>query len=135
MSVEIEVGEDNIPTVKEAINRAILKGLETIGIFAQGIAYNLCPKDTGYLSRSITHKVVSGEKAVYIGTNVDYAPYVELGTGIYYSGGRRTPWFYVDAKGTGHFTHGSKPRPFLKPAAEGYADEYNRIMEEALWNG
>lgn len=48
------------------------------------------------------------EKGVYIGTNVEYAPYVELGT----------------VK--------MQARPFLRPAATEHSEEYKRIMEAAL---
>lgn len=133
--IEIEISEDNANEIKGKIKQAILKGLEMVGMQAEGYAQDLCPKDTGHLSNSITHKVVSSEKAVYIGTNVEYAPYVELGTGKYYSGGRQTPWFYVDDKGVGHFTHGQRPQPYLKPAAEKHKDEYRKIIEDQLKNG
>jgi HK97 gp10 family phage protein len=36
--------------------------------------------DTGNLRNSINKEVVMGESAVYIGTNVEYAPYVHYGT-------------------------------------------------------
>ena len=36
--------------------------------------------DTGHLMGSITHKVYKKDLKVRIGTNVEYAPYVELGT-------------------------------------------------------
>lgn len=133
--IGIEIAEDNLGEIKNGIKQAILKGLEMVGMQAEGYAQDLCPKDTGKLSNSITHKVVSSEKAVYIGTNVEYAPYVELGTGAYYSGGRQTPWFYVDYKGVGHFTRGQKPQPYLKPAAEQHKDEYRKIIEDAMKNG
>ena len=35
------------------------------------------PVDTGNLRNSITHMVNDGEKAAYIGTNSEYAVYVE----------------------------------------------------------
>ena len=38
----------------------------------------ICPRKTGTLARSITHEV-KGDKGV-VGTNVKYAPHVELGT-------------------------------------------------------
>lgn len=38
----------------------------------------VCPRKTGHLARSITHDV-KGNTGV-VGTNVEYAPHVELGT-------------------------------------------------------
>lgn len=65
-----------------------------------------CPVDTGQLRQSITHEV-EGNTGV-IGTNVEYAPYVEYGTGIYAKdgNGRQTPWSYKDSKGNWHRTVG-----------------------------
>lgn len=36
--------------------------------------------DTGTLRNSITHEVHPNEESVYVGTNIEYAPYVEYGT-------------------------------------------------------
>lgn len=54
------------------------------------------------------------DKAVYIGTNVEYAPYVEYGHQQYGGGG------HVPAK------------PFIRPAAADHNDEYEKIMRKAL---
>lgn len=134
MSVEIH---DNSKEVSAAITAALLKGLETCGLVAEGYAKKLCPVDTGNLRNSITHAVDDSEPAAYIGTNSKYAPYVELGTGIYAEGGggRPTPWVYQDAKGNWHYTHGNKPQPFLKPAVADHANQYRQILEDALKNG
>jgi HK97 gp10 family phage protein len=45
-------------------------------------AKRLCPVDTGRLRSSITHAVEQDEQGLVgrIGTDVDYAPFVELGT-------------------------------------------------------
>lgn len=62
--------------------------------------------DTGRLRNSISH-TVDGE-AAYIGTNVEYAPYVELGA------------------------RGRQGVHMLQRAATEHADEYKQIMEDAL---
>ncbi len=49
-----------------------------------------------------------GEKSVYIGTNVEYAPFVELGTSR------------------------SRAKPYLRPAAEGHGEEYKQIIKNEL---
>ena len=68
--------------MRQAVNRA----LEIIGGMAETYAKGLTPVDTGALRNSITHKVEMGEEQskVIVGTNVEYAPYVELGTGKLY---------------------------------------------------
>lgn len=123
---------DNSAEVKKALKAQIQVGLEMIGLTAERYAKLKCPVDTGALRNSITHTVK--DKTAYIGTNVEYGKYVELGTGIYAStgGGRKTPWAYVDGKGEGHITRGQKPQPFLKPAATEHSKEYRQMIEDAL---
>nr|DAE40219.1 MAG TPA: putative tail component [Caudoviricetes sp.] len=133
MSVEFK---DNSSEVKSEFVKALLRGLEKCGLVAEGYAKKLQIPDTGNLRNSITHVVDEDEPAVYIGTNVEYAPYVELGTGIYAEGGggRPTPWVYQDAKGNWHYTRGNKAQPFLKPAVAEHGDKYREIIKNALEN-
>lgn len=133
MSVEFK---DNSSEVKSEFVKALLRGLEKCGLVAEGYAKKLCPVDTGNLRNSISHTVDEQEPAAIIGTNNEYAPYVELGTGIYAEGGggRPTPWVYQDAKGNWHYTHGQKAQPFLKPAVAEHADKYREIIKNALEN-
>ena len=56
------------------------RALEAIGIFVRGEAQVRCPVDTGNLKNSIDYKVLEAQKKVVIGTNVEYAIYVEKGT-------------------------------------------------------
>lgn len=100
--------KDNSAEVLSALENAVKLGLEAIGMTAEGYAKEKAPVNTGRLRNSVSH--VSDSEAAYIGTNVEYAPYVELGT----------------------VKMGA--RPFLKPAAEEHADEYREIMENAMKN-
>lgn len=131
MSVEIT---DNSKEVSAAIKAARCAGLKKCGLVAEGYAKKLCPVDTGNLRNSITHVVDEQEPAAIIGTDNEYAAYVELGTGIYAEGGggRPTPWVYQDAKGNWHYTRGNKAQPFLKPAAADHAIQYRKILEDEL---
>lgn len=78
------------------------------------------PKDTGALRNSITSKVNVEDNAVkgVVYTPLEYAPYVEYGTGLFAEeGGRKTPWVYEDEKtGEKIFTRGQKPQPYMRPA-------------------
>lgn len=93
--------------------------LEEIGLKAESYAKALCPVGTpestgipgykgGTLRNSITH--TRDKDSAYIGTNVEYAPYVELGT----------------VK--------MKARPYLKPAATDHSAEYKAIAEDLFRN-
>lgn len=129
---------DNSDAVEEAFEAAIMRGLEKCGLTAEGYAKRLCDgfkHATGTLHNSITHQVDTGTQTVYIGSNLEYAPYVELGTGKYYPGGRPTPWVYQDAHGNWHYTHGNRAQPYLKPAVADHAAQYRAILEDALKDG
>lgn len=128
---DIEI-TDHSDAVKEAFEVAIMRGLEKCGLTAEGYAKKLCPVDNGNLRNSITHQVDTGTQTVYIGSNLEYAPYVELGTGKYYPGGRPTPWVYQDAHGNWHYTHGNRAQPYLKPAVADHAQQYRSILEDEL---
>ena len=104
--MDIEVREDNVDLAKSEILAAFARALERIGQQAEGYAQDLCPVDTGNLRDSITH--TADRTAAYIGTNVEYAPYVELGT-------RR-----------------AAAQPFLKPAATDHAGTYANIVKDEL---
>ena len=108
MAVEIH---DNSKEISENIKSALLRGMEKCGLTAERFAKKLAPYDTGNLRNSITHTVDDGEQAAYIGTDVEYAPYVCLGT------------IHMNAQ------------PFLKPAVADHANTYRKIIEKELKNG
>ncbi len=91
---------------------------------------------TGNLRNSITHDAVADEHSVTIavGSAVEYAPYVELGTGVYAEDdkGRKTPWMYQDAQGNWHKTSGMQPRPFLRPAVMNHVNDYKAVLQSEL---
>lgn len=105
---------NNKDEVKQALHDAVIKALTDVGDQAVDYVSDLSPVDTGKLAGSYT-KEVEGDEAVVIGTNTEYAPYVELGHNTV-SGG------YV------------APRPHLKPGIMNHIDEYKSIIEEDLRN-
>lgn len=112
-----------IDTSDKAIKKIeanIKKTLESIGLYVTGEAKKRSPIDTGNLRGSITHETDMQEEKVRIGTNVEYAPYMEFGTGIYAENGkgRKTSWTYRNRQGQVVVTNGSKAQPFLRPAIE-----------------
>lgn len=108
MASDVTVKQDNTEQVVDGIDSAIGVALEKIGLLAEKYAEKKCPVDTGNLRGSITHEVDTADNAVYIGTNVEYAPYVELGTSR------------------------QEAQPFLKPAASEHGAQYRRVLKKAL---
>ena len=91
------------------------------------------PKDTGALARSITSKIEDTEGIIF--TPLEYAPYVEYGTGLFAEeGGRNTPWIYKDDKGEWHRTSGQKPQPFMRPALAENREKIINILKEGIGN-
>ncbi|NLH62496.1 MAG: hypothetical protein GX452_13940 [Ignavibacteriales bacterium] len=56
------------------------KMIERTAIKIESRAKYFCPVDTGRLRASITHEISNDRLSAIIGTNVEYAPFVELGT-------------------------------------------------------
>ena len=130
---------DNTEEVLNALEAAIKRGNEAIGMTAERHAKKKCPVDTGRLRNSITYALAGEEthvksyrankggkdretytyegtadgkkgSGVYIGTNVEYAPFVENGA------------------------RGRPPVHFLQDAAENHSDEYKKLMEDSMKN-
>ena len=91
------------------------------------------PKGNGELRRSITSKVetVGGTVQGVVFTPLEYAPYVEYGTGLFAEkGGRKdVPWHYQDDKGEWHSTSGMKPHPYMRPALNENKENIKRILK------
>ena len=135
---------DNTEEVLNALEAAIKRGNEAIGLAAEGHAKKKITSagavDTGRLRNSITYALAGEEthiksykankggkeretytydgtaegkkgSGVYIGTNVEYAPGIELGT---------------------HRKAGAVH--FMQDAATGHTDEYKRLMEDSMKN-
>lgn len=131
MSIEINITDNSGEILKDLDNKK-LTALEAVGIAAEGFCKRLTPVDLGTLRNSMTHAVRGDD--VYIGSNLQYAPFVELGTGIYASDGkgRQSPWGYYDRNGKYHVTRGMKPHHMLKKAASEHTEEYKRIIEAIM---
>ena len=108
--IDIKLVNDHTDDVIDELHNRVPIILEALGIEAEGNAVDeittLGAVDTGRLRGSISH--AHDDEYAYIGTNVEYAPYVELGTSKMAS------------------------RPFLRNAVTKYEDDYKRIIEEGL---
>lgn len=102
--------------VQEATNRI----LEICGGKAETYAKKECPVDTGRLKGSITHQQ-ENEYTEIIGTNTEYAPYVEYGH--HQEVGRYVP--AIGARLVADFVPG---HPYLRPSLENHMSEYEYVM-------
>ena len=116
---------DNSKEVLSAFENQIRLALESIGQTAEGYAKEDCPVGTpestgkkGYIGGTLRGSISNdfgeegnGVYAVYIGTNVDYAIYVEMRDSVHHQTGK---------------AH------FLRDACATHADEYKAISETFL---
>lgn len=70
----------NFKKAKENIKSAIENALNGIGTFVVAEAQMRTPVDTSTLRRGETFEVDTENKVLYVGSNVPYDEYVELGT-------------------------------------------------------
>lgn len=111
--------------------------LETACLLVETDAVKAAPKVDGLLRQSITSRVDGLTGIVY--TPLEYAPYVEYGTGLFATGkgGGRTnvPWIYQDEK-TGEFiaTSGQQPQPYLRPALDTNRDKIIELIKGGITN-
>lgn len=133
----------DVNAINRMTNEIILDKLEIVGAMIEGEAKkNLSGQngpelkaiDTGYLVNSITHEVNKSEMSVRIGTNVEYAPYIEFGTGLYAENGegRKTPW-PVKIKDKWIMIHGTHSRPFLRRALYDNLAKIKEIFTASRW--
>ena len=112
-----------------------------------GQAKTLAPADTGQLRGSIHMKVKNTGKAIEgrVYTNVEYAAYVEFGTGIKGNGTypyqveglsleyRDKGWAYFDEdKGEWIYTKGQKAQPYMYPALKNNEKAIKQILKQGV---
>ena len=135
MNVEFEGAEKLMARLNKMSDEAALKkSLETAALLVERSAREKAPKDTGALRRSIRSKVEGLEGIVY--TPLEYAPYIEYGTGLFAEGNGRkdVPWNYQDDKGNWHSTSGLKPQPFMRPSLDENRQKILEILKEGVMN-
>ena len=100
--------KSNFDETKKRIAVVKIKALEAVGIFIAGETKTRAPVDTGRLKGSYTHGVDAKNDKVTIGSNVEYAIYVEKGT------------------------YKSKAQPHLTPAVEQNIRRIENLVKENL---
>lgn len=122
----------DVNKVEQAINQGVL----LVESSAKQNASNC--KDTGALQNSIISTVETTNEAVigYVSTNLEYAPYVEYGTGLFAESGngRQTAWRYQDDEGNWHTTNGQKPQPFMRPALSENKQNILRVVKKVVFD-
>lgn len=104
-----------------AVDTGLLRNSVTFCIDSESpdISSYKADKGGGSGSYSGTAPKESNGHAVYIGTNVHYAPYIEYGAGTHYGAGTQT-------------IKGMRPRPYIKPSIANHKEQYRNIIVDEL---
>lgn len=96
---------NNSREIQQILARNLVDALNSIGFYVTGEAKDIVPKDTGRLRASIEHEIEPDRARVHIGSQVEYADYVEMGT------------------------YKQRSQPYLRPAAYDHIPEILRKAE------
>lgn len=114
--------------VEQHIRQSVRRALEIVGGTAEGHAKENITQNrsviSGALRNSITHQQ-RGEDTMVVGTNIEYAPYVELGH-------NQQPGRYVPAIKKRLVRSFVPAKPYLRPAVENHINEYREIIRNEL---
>ena len=117
----------------------IVSAMQDACDLVEGAAKYKAPKDTGALKRSITNRieVIGNEVDGIVFTPLEYAPYIEYGTGIYAENGNGTSgyWVYVGDKDYDPNRKKSGKRYTLQEAKQIVAIMRSKGLEAYYTNG
>ena len=114
-----EVSKNISKLIEQQLPEVIRQALEDSCNLVEAQAKVNAPVRDGQLVQSIKHQVDGNIGTVY--SDVEYAPYQEVGTGIFASMGNgrtQVPWRYKDAKGEWHTTYGTIATHFMQDAMD-----------------
>ena len=160
MSIQLEGLEDVIKAIEGLQDtKKVASAIGSACALVERAAKMKAPKGDGELRRSITSRVEGLTGEVF--TPVDYAPYVEFGTGIFAEdnkGRKEVPWVYVEGAGSAkgrktihteetadravaflraqgleaYKTKGEKPQPYLRPALYENREKIIKMLKDAV---
>ena len=118
----------DIKSYEEALKKACM--------LVERAAKQKAPKGNGELRRSINSRIdIEGDELIgVVYTPLEYAPYVEYGTGLFAEeqGRQDVPWHYQDDEGNWHSTSGMPPHPYMRPALNENREEILRLLKEGI---
>lgn len=140
MDLEVEGLEQFTQLIEDMVNpRNLERAMGKACAIVERDAIKKAPKGAGDLRRSIQSTVENdGHEIVgIIFSPLEYAPYVEYGTGLFAEGQGRidVPWVYCDDEGNFHSTSGMKPHPYMRPALNENRGKILEIIKEGMLNG
>lgn len=136
--MQIEGVETILQRIEDMANTAPIKqAMGKCCALVERTAKQTAPKGNGELRNSIQSEVKDDGTDVIgvVFTPLEYAPYIEYGTGLFAEAGngrKDVPWHYQDEKGDWHSTSGQPPRPYLRPALADNREKITNILKESV---
>jgi HK97 gp10 family phage protein len=132
-----------IDRLKENVNESMAKAIGMGSLYVVNTMKELAPVNTGALWKSIDAEIVEnkdGQVVAKVGPtkDIEYAKYLEYGTGLYAENGqgRQTRWVYFNKYLQKFFsTIGMKPRKFIYPALQRNAKKLQNLVTLSLVEG
>lgn len=153
MNITVRGADGLIAKLDDMAAFDVVDALNECGDIIERTAKELCPVDSGQLQGSI-HKQPIEDNTVTVSTNVNYAPYVEYGTGVFNHG---DGMYWVFVKGSpsqgptshkrytldqakqivarmrkegldAYYTNGQPPQPYMHPALFNNQTAFERIF-------
>lgn len=137
MAVEFSGLDGLMERLEGIVDETKISGaIEKACLLVETDAVKNAPKQDGILRQSITSKVMDGTTGI-VYSPLEYAPYVEYGTGLFATGtggGRQDlPWAYQDEKtGEWHTTYGQEAQPFMRTALDKNREAIIEILQGAM---
>lgn len=113
VTITIDHVESHVDEIIKEINEKTKKALSLMGETVEKYAKSDCPVDTGRLRNSLMHEAgdYDGDPCEYVGSDVEYSPYVE----------------FID-----RYHHPVGKAHFLRDGAQNHIDELKEVATAAL---
>lgn len=133
MSIELQGLDEVLESLDSLVSEEeLVNKMKRACALVERAARQNAPKGNGTLRNSITSKVdtMAGDVIGTVYTPLEYAPYVEYGTGLFAeeTGRKDVPWSYQDERGEWHTTSGMPPQPFIRPALNTNREKIKEIL-------
>lgn len=139
MAIELEGLEEALEGIESLVStEKLARAMQKVCLLVERSAKQKAPKGHGDLRRSIESRVDNDGINItgVVFSPLEYAPYVEYGTGLFAEeqGRKDVPWHYKDDAGEWHTTSGQDPKPFMRPALNENRDEIIRTLKGGINN-
>lgn len=128
--------EAKLEAFDSALDDRLYEAMEELGLRIEASARKKAPVDDGRLRSSISSEAQregTDTLALYVGTNVEYAPHVEYGRGAITASGDGVLHFTIEGEDV--FVKSVGPadaQPYLRPAIAQHEDTAEDLIEEAV---